>query len=75
MRRFRRGDQQLARHAPDPGTSGAVRSALDHDHALAMRFCGAICGQPRCAGANHGYIGFNSFHFVLSSSLAIGFQS
>jgi hypothetical protein len=50
VRRLRRGDQQLARHAADPGAGGAARPALEQDQSLGVVARPAIGREPRGPG-------------------------
>jgi hypothetical protein len=52
VRRPGGGDQQLARHAADPGAGGAVHPALDQDHTLGVLAHLAIGREPRRPGAD-----------------------
>ena len=71
VRRVGRGDQELARHAADPGAGGAVVRALDHHGARALRFCRAIGGHAGGAGADDGDIHIQLFHGALSLFLSL----
>ena len=50
VRRVGGGDQELARHAADPGAGGAVRPALDQHQPAGVLAHPAIGGQTRGAG-------------------------
>ena len=56
VRGIGRGDEQLARHAPDAGARRAVRAVLDQDGVLAGSGRGAIRGDAGRAGADDGHI-------------------
>ena len=50
VRRLGGGDQELARHAADPGAGGAVPPALDQDQPVGVLAHPAIRGEPRGPG-------------------------
>ena len=52
VRRLGRGDQQLARHAADPGAGGAARPLFDQHQPVGMLAHHAIGGEPGGPGAD-----------------------
>jgi hypothetical protein len=59
---LRRGNQQLRRHAANPGTGGAERTAFDQCHAVSVLAHFAIGRHARRAGTDDGDFDFAQAH-------------
>ncbi|MNC30521.1 hypothetical protein D3C75_788080 [compost metagenome] len=55
-------DEQLAWHAANPGTGGAIDATFNHHEAVGMRFGRAVGRHASTAGANDGNINLDTIH-------------